>query len=161
MNPGERRCWDCGNVAMHDGNVSPPVLCKKCGSQDTRLTQKHSWSLDLKKECLPRVPLTELQVEDVFATRDLLDRETLLGVVWRLCLSHERLRAELAGAEILLNSEAIPLLVGSRVRIKFGVDRGHYGTIISKAGDNGTYYGVKLDGHEKPVGYSEYELDAA
>ena len=42
MNPEERRCWNCGNVAMHDDNVSPPVLCKKCGSQDTRLTRKHS-----------------------------------------------------------------------------------------------------------------------
>ena len=41
MNPGERRCWDCGNVAMHEDNIVPHVLCRKCGSQDTRLTRKH------------------------------------------------------------------------------------------------------------------------
>ena len=35
----ERKCWDCGNVAMHADNVTPEVLCKKCGSQDTRLTK--------------------------------------------------------------------------------------------------------------------------
>jgi len=62
--------------------------------------------VDLKTQCLPQVPLTEVQVEDVFATRDQLDRDTLLGVVRRLCLSHERLRLELAGAEILLEKPA-------------------------------------------------------
>jgi hypothetical protein len=36
----ERKCWDCGNVAMHKDNVTPEVLCKVCGSQDTRLTAK-------------------------------------------------------------------------------------------------------------------------
>jgi len=51
--------------------------------------------------------------------------------------------------------------VSDRVRIKFGRDRGHYGTIVSKGGDDGTYYGVKLDCHDKEVGYSEYELDHA
>ena len=48
-----------------------------------------------------------------------------------------------------------------RVRVKFGVDRGHYGTVVSVGGDDGTYYGVKLDCHDKLMGYSEYELDAA
>lgn len=51
--------------------------------------------------------------------------------------------------------------VNDRVRVKFGVDRGHYGTIRSCGGDDGTYYGVKLDCHDAEVGYSEYELDAA
>lgn len=39
--PGERhqrKCHDCGNVAMHDDRVIPWVLCTKCGSQDTRPT---------------------------------------------------------------------------------------------------------------------------
>jgi len=62
--------------------------------------------VNLKTQCLPQVPLTEVQVEDVFATRDQLDRDTLLGVVRRLCLSHERLRLELAGAESLLERTA-------------------------------------------------------
>jgi DNA-directed RNA polymerase subunit RPC12/RpoP len=31
-----RKCWDCGNVATHESIIKPGVLCKKCGSQDTR-----------------------------------------------------------------------------------------------------------------------------
>jgi hypothetical protein len=31
-----RKCWACGNIAEHTDNVVPAVLCKKCGSQDTR-----------------------------------------------------------------------------------------------------------------------------
>lgn len=31
-----RKCHDCSNVAYHADNVTPHVLCKKCGSQDTR-----------------------------------------------------------------------------------------------------------------------------
>ena len=49
--------------------------------------------------------------------------------------------------------------VNDRVRVKFGVDRGHYGTIRSSGGDDGTYYGVKLDCHDSEMGYSEYELE--
>jgi hypothetical protein len=48
-----------------------------------------------------------------------------------------------------------------RVRIKFGADRGCYGTVVHIGGDDGTYYGVSLDIQPgKPVGYSEYELDS-
>jgi ribosomal protein S27E len=32
----ERKCWDCGNIAVHQDNIVPEVNCKKCGSQDTR-----------------------------------------------------------------------------------------------------------------------------
>ena len=32
----QRKCWDCGNVAEHADSVVPHVLCKLCGSQDTR-----------------------------------------------------------------------------------------------------------------------------
>lgn len=46
-----------------------------------------------------------------------------------------------------------------RVRVRFGVDRGHYGTVASVGGDDGTYYGIKLDCHDKEVGYSDHELD--
>lgn len=48
----ERKCWDCGNVAEHEDNIVPHVLCKKCGSQDTRQTHAanskliHGTSLD-------------------------------------------------------------------------------------------------------------------
>jgi DNA-directed RNA polymerase subunit RPC12/RpoP len=37
--PHQRKCHDCGNVAEHQDNVVPHVLCKKCGSQDTRLVK--------------------------------------------------------------------------------------------------------------------------
>lgn len=32
----KRKCWDCGNVAVHARSITPEVLCTKCGSQDTR-----------------------------------------------------------------------------------------------------------------------------
>lgn len=35
----ERRCWDCGHVAMHASDVAPWVNCDACGSQDTRRTK--------------------------------------------------------------------------------------------------------------------------
>jgi hypothetical protein len=51
------------------------------------------------------------------------------------------------------------LEVNSRVRVKFGIDRGHYGTITHVGGDAKNYFGVKLDCHDREVGYSEYELE--
>jgi hypothetical protein len=51
------------------------------------------------------------------------------------------------------------LCVFDRVRVKFGNDRGHYGTIRSVNGDNCDYYGVKLDCHDAEMGYSGYELE--
>lgn len=35
----KRRCRDCGLTAYHAGNVTPYVLCGRCGSQDTRLVR--------------------------------------------------------------------------------------------------------------------------
>jgi hypothetical protein len=46
-----------------------------------------------------------------------------------------------------------------RVRVKYGVDRGHYGTIMHCGGDDGKYYGVKLDCYPEEVGYSDHELE--
>lgn len=34
-----RKCWNCGNVGLHRDNITPYVLCAKCGSQDTRLSK--------------------------------------------------------------------------------------------------------------------------
>jgi DNA-directed RNA polymerase subunit RPC12/RpoP len=39
-NSHERKCRDCGNVAVHEDNVTPWVNCRACGSQDTRLIRK-------------------------------------------------------------------------------------------------------------------------
>lgn len=49
--------------------------------------------------------------------------------------------------------------IHDRVRVKFGASRGHYGTIVYVGGDDGTYYGVKLDCEKNAIGYSEYELE--
>ncbi len=51
--------------------------------------------------------------------------------------------------------------IHDRVRVKFGASRGCYGTIMHVGGDDGTYYGVKLDTHDSEIGYSEYELSFA
>ena len=32
----KRKCWNCGNIAVHMKSIVPEVLCTKCGSQDTR-----------------------------------------------------------------------------------------------------------------------------
>ena len=40
MTPCRRKCWECGNVADHEDNITPWVNCKKCGSQDTRLVKE-------------------------------------------------------------------------------------------------------------------------
>lgn len=49
-----------------------------------------------------------------------------------------------------------------RVRVKFGTDRGHYGTVVSVETDDplyGTYIGVKLDCYPNPMGYTGDELE--
>ena len=51
--------------------------------------------------------------------------------------------------------------IHERVRVKFGAGRGSYGTVVHVGGDDGTYYGVKLDCDERAIGYSEYELASA
>lgn len=64
--------------------------------------------MTLKIECLEHCPLTEGQVEHLFPIYPGSTRPSLLAMVRLLCLSHERLRAELSGAEILLKeSESI------------------------------------------------------
>ncbi len=40
MSERKRKCWDCGNVAMHESDITHGVLCSKCGSQDTRLVRE-------------------------------------------------------------------------------------------------------------------------
>lgn len=53
--------------------------------------------------------------------------------------------------------------VRDRVRVKqrMGANSGQYGTITSIGGDDGTYYGVKLDKWPHEMGFSEYELESA
>ena len=35
-----RKCHNCGNVSYHADNVTPHVLCKACGDQDTRAVKE-------------------------------------------------------------------------------------------------------------------------
>ncbi len=58
--------------------------------------------MDLRKECLRHVPLTFETVEDIYKGRRDYSESELAGVIRALCRSHERLRAELEGAEQLL-----------------------------------------------------------
>jgi len=44
--------------------------------------------------------------------------------------------------------------------ISDGVDRGKVGEIISAGGEGGSYYGLLIPGLDRPVGYSDYELQA-
>ena len=48
--PHERKCFDCGNVAVHQDNIKPEVCCKKCGSQDTRVVKSPFTSPPARKE---------------------------------------------------------------------------------------------------------------
>jgi len=40
-----RKCHDCGRTQIHHESVTPGVLCRFCGSQDTRLLKKETQAL--------------------------------------------------------------------------------------------------------------------
>lgn len=44
-----RCCWNCKNVALHADCVTPQVLCRKCGSQDTRKMQQPTARLKIQE----------------------------------------------------------------------------------------------------------------
>lgn len=77
---------------------------------------------------------------------------------WRVAEAMREIANDVVGSVSLPKSLFCEM---DRVRVKFGRDAGHYGTITHVGGDDGTYYGVKLDCHDKEVGYSEYELEQA
>jgi hypothetical protein len=45
-----RKCWGCGEKQIHRSDVTPGVLCRFCGSQDTRLLKKETEALHSPKE---------------------------------------------------------------------------------------------------------------
>lgn len=55
----------------------------------------------LEIECLKTLPLPVETVKGIFDERHNWDGTTR-DIISRLCLSHERLRAELSGAEIII-----------------------------------------------------------
>lgn len=77
---------------------------------------------------------------------------------WRVAEAMREIANDVVGSVSLPKSLFCEM---DRVRVKAGRDAGHYGTITHVGGDDGTYYGVKLDCHDKELGYSEYELEQA
>ena len=77
---------------------------------------------------------------------------------WRVAEAMREIANDVVGSVSLPKSLFCEM---DRVRVKAGRDAGHYGTITHVGGDNGTYYGVKLDCYDKEVGYSECELEQA
>lgn len=77
---------------------------------------------------------------------------------WRVAEAMREISNDVVGSVSLPKSLFCEM---DRVRVKFGRDAGHYGTITHVGGDDGTYYGVKLDCHDKEMGFSEYELEQA
>lgn len=63
MSDHKRKCWTCGNIAMHADNITPDVLCKECGSQDTRLVREKSPAVRPLKTTV--MTLDELRTESL------------------------------------------------------------------------------------------------
>jgi hypothetical protein len=97
MTVHQRKCFDCGNIAEHTDNIVPAVLCKVCGSQDTRLrllSERSDHEFDSFAASKNICSVSD--VHSVSAAADLMTRPKLIEVVHRLCASHERLRQEFA-----------------------------------------------------------------
>jgi len=48
--------------------------------------------------------------------------------------------------------------VGDRVRVKFGVARGHFGTVM-RVSEGNDYFAVQLSSWPRLIGFCGYELD--
>ena len=80
----ERKCWGCGNVAEHEDNIVPHVLCKSCGSQDTRPTKKIPAKVD-------HIPHERIKLAIIQSTCELLaqwDLDLLAGLESELVLTN-------------------------------------------------------------------------
>ena len=77
---------------------------------------------------------------------------------WRVAEAMRETANDVVGSVSLPKSSFCKM---DRVRVKVGRDAGHFGTITHIGGDDGTYYGVKLDCHDKEMGFSECELEQA
>ena len=60
----------------------------------------------LRVRCLATTPIEEREVEKLYESSSVttMEREELVFRIRRLCLSHERLRAELQGAEKIIQT---------------------------------------------------------
>lgn len=64
--------------------------------------------MNLRTECLKHVPLTAATVESIWSELRKYSEGELLERLRALCLSHERLRAELEGCEATLAKVETP-----------------------------------------------------
>lgn len=55
--------------------------------------------MNLRNNCLGFAALDEKQVQAIYDGSEAMSHQTLLRTLGRVCISHERLRAELAGSE--------------------------------------------------------------
>ena len=63
----------------------------------------------LQQKALASVPLPETFVADIYDCAPKMTRDKAIEELQRLCVSHERLRAELLGAEALLTESGNPV----------------------------------------------------
>lgn len=57
--------------------------------------------MNLKTHCLGRTPLGEVEVQEICDMRFTVPKEHLQSLVYKLAMSHERLRAETVGLQIM------------------------------------------------------------
>jgi hypothetical protein len=60
---------------------------------------------ELQRKALASKPLLDVFVEDIYECAPRMTRQKAIEELRRVCASHERLRRELAGAEMLLNED--------------------------------------------------------
>lgn len=61
--------------------------------------------MNLKTHCLGRLPLTEAQVQQIFDDRMKSDIHIVRTDLYEMALSHERLRAERDGLQLMLDEQ--------------------------------------------------------
>lgn len=57
--------------------------------------------MDISKHCLGALPLTADQAQKIYDVAHVSSKESLIGLIKKLCLSHERLRAERDGLQVM------------------------------------------------------------
>lgn len=97
----QRKCFDCGNVATHSDNIVPEVLCKVCRSQDTRAMPPSKSEINDAIKAIYRKAM-EADVLTAEEVSLMLSNQYASVSQKRLCLSHERLRAECEASAILI-----------------------------------------------------------
>ena len=80
----ERKCWDCGNVAIHESSITPGVLCKKCDSQDTRRKRGISHVDANSRDSLLAYLRTKLNPSEIVSTVSRTDPQGFFATWFRM-----------------------------------------------------------------------------